>query len=89
MWIGMRKTKGKKKKHQGAYLDLPKIDWFADELIVLGKLLAGRQLDEDLTQLSSITTERISKCTTISYDDKGSNLHCYRRPRQAPWHKAW
>lgn len=39
------------------YLDLSEVHWFADELIILGQLLSRWQLDEDLTQLSTITAE--------------------------------
>ena len=37
-----------------AHLDLPEVHRLADELVVLGQLLAGGQHDEDLTQLTAI-----------------------------------
>lgn len=39
------------------YLDLSEVHWFANQLIVLGQLLARRQLDEDFTELSAITAK--------------------------------
>lgn len=39
------------------YLDLSEVHWFANELIVLGQLLARRKLNEDFTELSAITAK--------------------------------
>ncbi len=40
-----------------SHLDLPEVHRLADQLVVLGQLLARRQPDEDFTQLSPITAE--------------------------------
>lgn len=40
------------------YLDLLEVHRLANELVILGQLLAGRQLDEHLTELTSTTTAR-------------------------------
>ena len=40
------------------YLDLPEVHRLPDELIVLGQLLSGGQLDKHLAQLAAITAVR-------------------------------
>lgn len=39
------------------HLDLSEVHWFADELIILGKLFARWELDEDFAQLSAISAK--------------------------------
>lgn len=39
------------------HLDLSEVHWFADELVILGQLLARGELDEDFAQLSAITAK--------------------------------
>jgi hypothetical protein len=49
------------------YLDFPEVDRLADELVVLWQLFARRQLDEDLTQLTTITAVKdITRDTDVS-----------------------
>lgn len=51
---------------QQTHLNLPEVHRLADELIVLGQLLTRGQLDEDLTQLPSITAGRPGERTRVS-----------------------
>ena len=51
-----------KRKWTVPHLDLPEVHGLADELVVLGQLLARGQLDEDLTQLAAVTEETGELC---------------------------
>lgn len=49
------------------YLDFPEVDRLADELVVLWQLFARGQLDEHLTQLTTITAVKdITRDTDVS-----------------------
>lgn len=49
------------------YLDFPEVDRLADELVVLWQLFARGQLDEDLTQLTTITAVKdITRDTDVT-----------------------